>query len=185
VTPLAHVGFTSAHGASVWDEVKTLTPAQAIDAVKDHFNWHLAETQVAGVKLRGAHVLELAPFVLPVLLGLLLARIRRAATSYSPFSTDVPEAAPRVGFDQRTLELLTIVILPLLAVASAGAALVLIGRLPVLGGLTALACLGLGTAAFARLGDLREQTRSIVHSHSMLPPVARADAARQQAVNGP
>ncbi len=137
--------------------------------IKSRFNWHLQGVKVAGIELTGTSILQLLPCVLPFLLFVLLQRIRRAEVSYSPFATDVPRNLPYVGFRNRFLEFLTIILLPLLAVASAAAALMLNDRLPILPALTGAACVSLGVYAFTKVRELRDQTLSIVR-HSFPPP---------------
>jgi hypothetical protein len=127
-----------------------------------------------GFDLVGAHLLQLVPLILPALLSLLLRNIRRARTSYNPFTTEVPEKAPRIGLSSRFLEFLVIVLLPLVAVCNAVAALYLVGQLPAIPALCLLACLMMGTTAFSELDELREQMLSIVRSHSNLPPAPSA-----------
>jgi hypothetical protein len=109
---------------------------------------------------------------LPLLLLLLLRRLKAAGGSYSPFTTEVRGELPRVGLKTRALELLALVILPCLAAASAATALLFVGQLPVLPALSAAACLVLGSSAFGKLGDLQELVASVVHSHSYPPPQA-------------
>jgi hypothetical protein len=170
VTPLAGADFAATRAAGLWDEVKDKDPAGAVAAVRGYFNWHMLAIPLGPIELSGSYVLQVVPLVLPVLLWLLLGAIRRAATSYSPFSTKVPEKAPRIGLKNRFLELLVLMVLPLAAVACAITALLLIHRIPGLPGLAGLACFTLGGYAFSELRDLREQTERIVHTHSLVPP---------------
>src|SRR5690606_38027037 len=99
---------------------------RAIAAVRGHFNWHNRQREVAGVSVTGAAVLQLVPCVLPLMLLLLVLRVRAAAGSYSPFNPKVEMALPRVGFRSRALDSLVVIILPVLAAASAAASLMLI-----------------------------------------------------------
>lgn len=172
VAPLPGAQFLAIRAAGLWDEVKDMNPEAAAGTIRGHFNWHFNHVQLLGLKLSGSKLLQLMPCILPLLLGLLLLRMRSAETSYSPFTTRVPDSLPRVGFKSRSLEFVAIVLLPLVAIASAAASLLLIDQPPVLPALTAVACLPLGSLVFAKLSELREQTVSIVRSHSGFPPPA-------------
>ena len=162
--------FSAVRAAGLWDELATLDAEQAIEAIEGHFNWHLRSVKILGMSLSGSKVLSLLPCALVALLLLLFVQIRRAETSYSPFSTKVPSSLPRVGFKQRWLELVAIVVLPLVPMVSAAVSLWQINQLPVLPALSALTCLALGGVVFVKLSDLRNQTISIVRSHSYPPP---------------
>jgi hypothetical protein len=109
---------------------------------------------------------------MPLLLALLIVQMRRAEAFYSPFTTKVPSALPRVGLRHRSLEFAALVLLPLAVPGCAGVAMLLVNKLPVLPVLSALAAGGLGTLAFIKLEDLRSQAISIVRSHSYPPPAA-------------
>jgi hypothetical protein len=170
VAPLAGADFTATRLAGLWDEVKDKDPGAAVAQVRSHFNWHMLAIPVGPLELSGSYVLQVVPLILPVLLYLLLGAIRRAATSYSPFSTKVPTKTPRIGLRNRFLELLVLMVLPLSAVAAAIAALMFVHRIPVLPGLAGIVCFSLGGYAFSELRDLREQTERIVHTHSLVPP---------------
>lgn len=178
VTPLTGANFAHSKEASLWDEVKGLDADGAVRAIRSHFNWHMAALELGPVTLKGAYLLQLLPAIMPVLLYVLLVHIRRAATSYSPFSTKVPEQAPRVGFGSRIVEAFVLVVLPLGTAASAATALILINHVPVIPALAAVACFGLGGYAFTELKELREQTVWIVRSHSYLPPEPQNPTAR-------
>lgn len=172
VAPLSGAGFPALRAAGLWDEVKGLSPEAAISAIRGRFNWHFNHVELLGLKLSGSRLLQLLPCVLPLILAVLLLHMRSAEACYSPFSTRVPDSLPRVGLKSRFLEFVAIVLLPLAAIASAAASLLLIGQPPVLPALTAVAGLPLAALVFAKLSDLREQTVSIVKSHSFPPPAA-------------
>jgi hypothetical protein len=174
VPPLRQAAFSATEAAGLWDKVKTLSPDQAVDAVRGEFNWHNRHLEVAGVKLSGAILLQLLPCVLPLLLLLLRARLRAAANSYSLFGTKVYGDMPKVGLQHRTLDALALVVLPVAACASAGISLVLIDQPPWLPGLAAVACLTLGGLVFAKVSELQGLVASVIHSHSYPPPQPQA-----------
>lgn len=170
VPALPQGSFAATRAAGLWAEVKGHDAEQAIATVKSHFNWHNRSVQLLGLTLSGALLLHLLPCLLPGLLAVLLVRMRAVGKNYSPFSTKVRGALPRVGFRSRGFDWIVLVILPFLVVASAAASLLLIGQLPVLPGLTALACLALGGLAASRLSELQKLITSVVQSHSYAPP---------------
>lgn len=170
VPALPQGAFAATRAAGLWDEVKGYDAEHAIAAVKAHFNWHNRGVQLLGLSLSGALLLHLLPCLLPALLAVLLIRMRAVGKNYSPFSTKVRGALPRVGFRSRAFDWIVLVVLPFLVVASAAASLLLIGQLPVLPGVTALACLALGAVAASRLSELQELITSVVQSHSYPPP---------------
>lgn len=168
--PLQGVALLNTRDAGLWDEVKDLRPAQATTVVEQRFNWHNRYLSLAGVKLGGALVLQLAPCVLPLLLWLLLVRIRHVAETYNPFRTRVESAMPRVGFRTRPLEALALMVLPLVATAFAAASLMILGQMPALPLAAAVASLLLGIYAFVKLGELQRLMEDVVRSHSHPPP---------------
>jgi hypothetical protein len=168
VPTLRHDSFAATRDAGLWDEVKDLDAERAIDAVRGHFNWHNRGFALSGIKFSGAAVLQGVPCVLPLLLVLLLVRLRGAAGSYSPFDTKVPASLPRVGFKNRALDCLVIIILPVLAAASAAASLILVNRLPVLPMATGVLCMLIGAYALIKLGELQDLIDSVV-SNSFPP----------------
>ncbi len=169
VSSLRVTDFAAVRAASLWDRVKGGDAAAAVAHVEGLYNWHLRHVSLFGVRLTGWWVVAFLPGFLPCLLGLVLFRIRKAETAYSPFVTDVPSAPPPVGLDNRGFELVALVLLPLLAIVGAGWAQVADGQLPLGPGLSAIACLVLGGLAFTNLQDLRAQTVSIVRSNSYPP----------------
>jgi hypothetical protein len=168
--PLGGVTLAQTHAAGVWDEVRDLDVAKATSAVQERFNWHYRYIDLAGIKLGGVAVLQLIPCILPVLLLLLLTRMRAVAQTYNPFRTRVKEALPRVGFRTRILDALAVVVLPLLATVFAVASLMIVGQIPALPLLAAVACLLLGAYAFIKLGELQRLVEDVVRSHSVPPP---------------
>ncbi|HET8932267.1 MAG TPA: hypothetical protein VFN67_02450 [Polyangiales bacterium] len=168
--PLHGVALRQTRAAGLWDQLKDLTPAQATSAVEERFNWHNRYFDLAGFKLGGAVVLQLAPCVLPLLLWLLLVRIRHVAETYNPFRTRLENAMPRVGFRTRPLEALALMVLPLVATAFAIASLMILGQMPALPLAAAVASLLLGVYAFVKLGELQRLMEDVVRSHSHPPP---------------
>ncbi len=170
VQPLSVTSFPATRAASLWEQVRTKDADAAKALVEGRFNWHFRHLVVSGTKLSGMSVLQILPAILPFFLWLLLVRLRRAESSYSPFGKAVPTTRPSVGFENRFIEFVAIFVLPLAAVASAAGALVLNGRVPVGPLLTGMACVALGVYAFTKVQEIREQTVSIVHSQSLAPP---------------
>jgi hypothetical protein len=169
VPPLPGATFEACRAAGLWDELKGLDPERALTAIRAHFNWHYRYVEPLGVKLGGMTVLQLLPCILPLLLGLLLARVRAVGISYNPFHTKVHGSLPRVGFKNRPLDALVLVLLPAGAGACAAAALLMIGQVPVLPVLAAIASLLLGGYAFGKLGELQNLVEDVVRSHSNPP----------------
>lgn len=177
VPPLKGSSFSATRSTGLWDEVKTMSAADARIAVEKHFNWHYRYLTVGGLKVGGMTVLQLAPCLLIGLLALLLMRIRSATATYSPFST-TPDELRRVGLKSRILELLVIVLLPFAAAASAAMALLMIDHVPVLPVLTAAVCVALGGYTFMQLGELKGLVDSVVRHSSYPPPNARGERRR-------
>lgn len=170
VPALRQASFTHTVEAGLWDKVKGLGPDQAVSAVQGEFNWHNRYVEVAGMRVGGMTLLQILPCLLPLLMVLLRRRLRAAAASYSLFGTKIYGDMPTVGFNSRSLEGLTLLLLPVVACVSAGLALLLIGQLPLLPALAAVASVVLGSGAFVRIGELQGLVASVVHSHSYPPP---------------
>ena len=168
--PLRGVALRQTHAAGLWDEVKDLDAAGAARAVVQRFNWHQQHIDVAGLQLGGGAVLQLMPCILPLLLLFLLGRMRAVALDYNPFRTRVRTALPRVGFRTRLLDALAIVVLPLVAAVLAVSSLMIIGQIPALPLVAAVASLVLGAYAFIKLGELQRLMEDVVRSHSVPPP---------------
>jgi hypothetical protein len=168
--PLQGVSLRQTHAAGLWDEVKDLEAAGAARTVVQRFNWHQQHIDVAGMQLGGGAVLQLMPCILPLLLLFLLGRMRAVALDYNPFRTRVRTALPRVGFRTRLLDALAIVVLPLAAAVLAVSSLMIIGQIPALPVLAAVASLVLGAYAFVKLGELQRLMEDVVRSHSVPPP---------------
>jgi hypothetical protein len=168
--PLQGVTLQQTHAAGLWDEVKSLDVTAAAQAVDLRFNWHNRYFDLAGIKLGGGAVLQLTPCILPLLLLLLLGRMRAVSLDYNPFRTRVRSALPRVGFRTRFLDALAIIVLPLAAPVLAVASLMIVGQIPALPLLAAVLCLVLGAYAFIRLGELQRLMEDVVRSHSVPPP---------------
>jgi hypothetical protein len=164
--------FPAVQAAGLWDEVSGLTAAAASTAIAQHFNWQARTLRLGPLTLQGSKLLQLFPCAVPVLLALLLLQMRRTEAYYSPFTTKVPSSLPRIGLKHRALELLGLVLVPLLVSGFAAAGLLMLRQFPLLPLISAFGSGVLGTLAFVKLGDLREQVISIVRSHSYPPPAA-------------
>ncbi len=170
VPSLRQADFARTVEAGLWDKVKDLDPDQAVSAVQSEFNWHNRYVEVLGMRLGGMTLLQVLPCLLPLLMLLLRRRLRAAAASYSLFGTRIYGDMPTLGFKSRGLEGVALVVLPLLTCVSAGVALLMIGELPLLPALAAIASLMLGSAAYVKVGELHGLVASVVHSHSYPPP---------------
>jgi hypothetical protein len=168
--PLQGVALTRTRAAGLWDDVKALSVQGAAQRVKERFNWHNRDIELAGVHLGGALLLQLMPCVLPLLLWFLLTRMREVSRDYNPFRTRVKSALPRIGFPTRLLDALAVVVLPLTAAVLAGASLLYVGAIPALPLLAAVASLFLGYYAYIKLGELQRLMEDVVRSHSVPPP---------------
>jgi len=155
--------------AGLWPEVQHKTATEAIASVRAHFNWHYRYVELAGLKLGGMTLLQIVPCVLPLLLYFVLVRMRAVARTYNPFGTRVTAALPRVGFGGRLLDGLVLIGLPLTAAGCAAASLLLVGQVPALPVIAAVACLLLGGYAFVELGELQNLMQDVVRSHSHPP----------------
>lgn len=167
--PLGGGALREVEAAGLWPEVKSLSASEAIQRVRAHFNWHYRYVELAGLKIGGMTVLQLLPCGLPLLLWLLLRRMREVASTYNPFDTRVTGALPRVGFGSRALDALVLIALPLLAAGCATAALLLVGQVPALPVLVGVVNLLLGAFAFTKLGELQSLMQDLVRSHSNPP----------------
>jgi hypothetical protein len=169
IPPLQGASFRATREAGLWNAVKDLNVADARRLVQERFTWHNRHIEIGGMKLGGMTVLQLLPCVLPLLLQLLLTRMRAVTRTYNPFRTRVRSALPRIGFRTRLLDAVAVVILPLTAAAFAVTSLILVGQLPALPLLAAVACLLLGGYAFIKLGELQRLAEDVVRSHSVPP----------------
>jgi hypothetical protein len=106
----------------------------------------------------------------------LLSRMRAVSLNYNPFRTRVKTALPRVGFRTRVLDALAVVVLPLAATVLAVASLVIVGQIPALPLVAAVACLLLGAYAYVKLGELQRLMEDVVRSHSVPPPEQQPQA---------
>jgi len=167
---LAGTDFAATREAGLWDEVKSGNAVAAVDHVRGKFTWHYRSIELAGMQIGGTAVLHALPCLLPLLLFVVLTRIRRVSVSYNPFGASVDIDLPKVGLGSRALELTALVILPLIAVVLTGIALWAVSQLPAVPILVGLACLGLGTYAFLELGTLQNLVEAVVRSHSNPPP---------------
>jgi len=148
--------------AELWNEIKDLTPARAIEVVRSRFNWHY--------RYSGMTLLQLLPTALPLLLGLALMRIRAVSEVYNPFSMRVRDRLPFVGYGSRLADALALVVLPLTAALFAIASLMIVGQVPALPLLTGVIGLVLGVYAFIELGQLKNWIEELVRSHGHRPP---------------
>lgn len=167
---LRGVSLRETRAAGLWPELAALDVASARARVQRKFNWHYRRVAVAGIRLPGMTLLQVVPCVLPLMLGLLLARMRAVLLAYNPFRTRVRSALRRVGYHSRALDALAVIVLPLTAAGLAASALVLVGQMPVLPLAAAVASLWLGSYAFAKLGQLQRLAEDVARSHSWLPP---------------
>ena len=162
--------FAAARAAGLWDELKDKDADQALAAIRAHFNWHYRYVELLGIPFGGMTVLQFLPCLLPLVLVLLVLRMRAVRAGYNPFGTTIDSSLPRVGFRSRTLDFVVVIVLPFAAAASAATSLLLIRQVPVLPVLSAIACLLAGSYAFGKLGDLQALVEAVVHSHSSHPP---------------
>lgn len=169
VQSLQGAELAETQAAGLWDEVRNLDAPQAITAVRAHFNWHYRYVELLGIKVGGMTVLQLLPCALPLLIGFSLLRMNAVEKVYNPFTMQVNEPLPRVGFGSRVFDALVLLVLPLIAAGCAVTSLVLVGQVPALPMLTAAACLGLGVLAFRKLGELQSLLEDVVRTHSNPP----------------
>jgi hypothetical protein len=169
--------FPATRAAGLWDEVQSLPVDRAIAVVQRHFNWHYRFIAPFGFKLGGMTVLQFLPCLLPALLVLLVLRMRAVSSSYNPFSMRVDGSLPQVGWKSRVLDCIAVVILPFAAAAGAASALLMIGQVPALPVLSAIASLLLGSYAFSKLGELQNLMEAVVRSHSNPPSESQDDAS--------
>ncbi|HEX2676966.1 MAG TPA: hypothetical protein VHM19_10010 [Polyangiales bacterium] len=167
---LQGIGLSATRAAGLWDEVQDKDAAQAIDAVRSHFTWHYRYVELGGIKVGGMTLLQLLPALLPLVLMLMLVRIRRVSVTYNPFGTMESTVLPRVGFGPRVLDGLALAILPFVAAILTTISLMAVGQLPVLPLLAAFASLGLGAYVFIELGSLQSLIDAVSRSHSTPPP---------------
>lgn len=167
--PLAGTEFKATREAGLWNAVKDGTADAAIDLTRSKFTWHYRYAEIAGLRIGGMTVLQILPLLLPLILFLLLSRIRHVSGSYNPFGTTLDQKLPRVGLGSRPLELGALVLLPLAAVVLTAVALWAVSQAPVVPALAAVAALGLGAYAFIELGSLQALIEAVVRSHSNPP----------------
>ncbi len=175
--PLAGTSFTATRDAGLWDEVKGGTAEQAAELTRSKFTWHYRYAEIAGLRVGGMTLLQILPLLLPLLLFLLLSRIRHVSGSYNPFGTTLDHKLPRVGLGSRSLELGALVLLPLAAVVLTAFALWAVSQAPVVPAVAAVAAVGLGAYAFIELGSLQALIEAVVRSHSNPPPKPGGDAS--------
>jgi hypothetical protein len=166
---LAGTSFTATKEAGLWDTAKDQTAAQAVALTRDQFTWHYRYVEIAGIRVGGMTILQVLPCLLPLLLLLLLSRIRRVSNSYNPFGTTIDRELPQVGLGSRALELTVLVLVPLFATVLTAIALFAVSQMPVLPLVAALAAVGLGGYAFVELGSLQSLMEAVVRSHSNPP----------------
>lgn len=168
--PLAGSSFSATQDAGLWDDVKDGDAQAAIALTREKFTWHNRHAEIGGFRIGGMLVLQLLPALLPLLLLAFLSRMRHVSVSYNPFGTSVDDGLPHVGLHSRSVELLVLVIVPLIAVLLSIHALWALAELPVVPVVAGVAALGLGIYAFVELGSLQNLVEDVVRSHSSAPP---------------
>lgn len=163
-------GFAAVRATAMWPQLAELEAAPAASRLRSKLHWQFKQLPVAGFHVSGAHVLHVLPCLLVIALAYLLRTMRRAAVAHSPFTARAITSLPRVGLRYRLLELLVVVLLPLVAIACAALSLWMLGQLPIVPAVAAVACAVLGSDAFMKLQDLRDLSVSIMQYHSYPPP---------------
>jgi hypothetical protein len=169
VTPLPAASFSALRTEGLWDSVKGGDVLAAQATVSQGLHWHLRRAQVLGWSVQAALLLQFLPLLMPLSLLFVLRRIDALAVSYSPFTTEVRGALPRPGLRSRLIEALAVLVLPIVACASAATALLMISATPIIPVLSAALSFVLGLRAFGKLDDLRAMVESVVQSHSYPP----------------
>lgn len=162
VSPLSASSFPVTHDAGLWPELEGLSPRAALEALQGRFSWHRSTV--------GLLLLHALPVSLPVLLLLLVGRIRAVSNGYSPFNTDGRGGLPKVGLGQPVLDALIVTTLPAIAGGLCAWSLIGLGRVPTIPVLASLAAIGLGLSCFNSLRELRALTDAVVRSQSAPPP---------------
>lgn len=169
--------FTATREAGLWDTAKDQTAEQAIDLTRSKFTWHYRYFEVGGIRIGGMTLLQALPCILPLILLLLLGRIRRVAGTYNPFGMTIDTSLPRVGLGSRALELTVLVFLPLVAIVLTALALWAVSQAPILPVLAAFAAGALGGYAYVELGGLQNLIEAVVRSHSNPPAKPEGETA--------
>ena len=167
--PSTGVEFSRTRRAGLWDNVKGLSPEEAVKAAQQNFGWHYAHVAVGPVKLGGMTVLHLWPIAFPILLILLRRRVASVSGSYDPYgTTDVN--LPRVGGGHIAIDAIVLAILPTIGSAMATPDLVEVDQIPAAAAISTLACAVLGPWATLELRELRGLKDAVRYSHSNPPP---------------
>ncbi len=167
---LGGIALSATRAAGLWDDVQGKTAADAIEIARSHFTWHYRYVELGGMKLGGMTLLHVLPAALPIVLFLLLLRIRRVSVSYNPFGAVESAELPRVGLGPRALDAIALAVLPFAAAILTIISLTSIGEIPVLPLIAGFLSLGLGAYVFVELGALRSLTDAVARSHSTPPP---------------
>jgi hypothetical protein len=174
VPQLSGASFPVVHARGLWDALHGLSPAAAIENVRQRFSWHYRYTEVAGLKVGGMTVLQLLPLLLLPCLSVLRRRARGVAGSYNPFDVPAGATLPRVGLGNVALNAAMLVALPLAGCVLCAYSLLALSQIPLLpllcGGVAAL----LGVQSHNAIGELLDLREAIERSHSNPPPAPGA-----------
>jgi hypothetical protein len=170
VPPLTGVKFPVTHASDLWEELEGSAVPQAIGQLRARFSWHYRHVEVAGLKIGGMTVLQLAPLALLPLFFSLIRRSRGVGALYNPFDRVSFEHLPGVGLGASSLNLLVLVLLPLTACVLCAWSLIQIDQPPVMPALSAAGCIGLGGMSHVAVNELLELREAITRSHSNPPP---------------
>jgi hypothetical protein len=175
VPPLAGAELPVTRNSALWDELAALSLDDAIANVGQRFSWHYGGVDVAGFKVGGPTVLQLAPLLLLVILAALLRRTRVVRRSYNPFDVPAGETLPIVGFGWAMLNLVPLIVLPVAASVLSAWSLVQLDTLAALPALAGVGAIALGSLCFTSLRELTNLRNEVTRAHSQLP-VAPAES---------
>jgi hypothetical protein len=173
VPQIAGAGFEAAKRFGFWNDIKDSAPPVAVAQLRGRFSWHYRYAELAGIKLGGMTVLQLAPLALVAMLLLVIRSCRRVSATYNPFDSPVFTSLPMVGFSTRWANLLALIGLPVVACGLSAWSLLQIAHVPVGPALSGVACLALGGLAFVALRRLLDLREAIMQSHTIPPPGKR------------
>lgn len=162
VPPLSASAFPEAHQSGMWSDIKTMTPKAALAKLEAQFSWHQSGT--------GTSMLHALPLVLPILLLMLVLRIRAVSNGYSPFNSDGQGDLPKVGLGVPVADALLVATLPATACGLCAWSLIAIGQVPTVPAISAVASIALGIWSFPHLRELRSMTVNIERSRTAPPP---------------
>jgi len=162
VPPLSGTEFTRAHETGMWEGIKGMEPEEALKDLSGRFSWHKGAV--------GAGLLHSLPLALPLLLLLLVIRIRVVSDGYSPFAADGQGGLPRVGIGIPAVDALLVGAMPTVACAMCAWSLLAVAQVPTVPTVAAAVSMGLGAWSFPHLRELRAMTDNIVRSRTAPPP---------------